>query len=95
MVGLLIDKIQCILGTYWVSQKKYTNLVRSSDLNLALINGLSFSKCSLIVNLDIYTLFISIGALGAEKFVSRKLKFASISFKPELWCFGQFLKHIA
>ena len=43
--------------------KNYTDLVDSSYVNLALIDGSSISKCSLIVNLNIATSFVGTGAL--------------------------------
>ena len=48
--------------------KKYTDFVRSSNKNLALMNGLSFSKRSSIVNLNTDTLFVDNDALRVEEF---------------------------
>ena len=39
-------------SSFWVS-KKYTDLIRYVDINLALINGYLVSKCSVTVNLNI------------------------------------------
>ena len=59
-----------------MSKEKYTDLVWSSDENLALINGLSI-RFSPIVNLNIDTSFVGIVALSVEM-LTLKLKFASM-----------------
>ena len=51
----------CMLGS-----KKHTDLVSSSDMNLALNSGQSLSESSAMVNLNIATSFAGNGALGAE-----------------------------
>ena len=47
-------------------KKEYRDLVGSSDVNLALINGLSFSRCFSIVKLNKSTFFVGIGSFKAE-----------------------------
>ena len=47
-------------------EKKYANLVASRNVNLAIINGSSFSNCSSIVELNISTSFVGIGAPRPE-----------------------------
>ena len=49
-----------------MSQEKHADLVGSSKVNLALINGLSFSNCSSIADLKIDISFVGTGALRAE-----------------------------
>ena len=46
--------------------RKDANLIGSSDVNLALINGYSLSKSSFMVNLNMNTSFIGVGAFGGE-----------------------------
>ena len=47
-------------------KKKYTDLVNPNDQNLAWINPKSFLKHYSIVNLNIDTLFVDIGALRVD-----------------------------
>ena len=47
-------------------KKKYTDLVNPDDQSLAWINPKSFLKHYSIVNLNIDTLFVDIGALRVE-----------------------------
>ena len=47
-------------------QRKYSDRNGSGDVNLALINGSSLPKCTLIINLNIGTSFVGTGALRAE-----------------------------
>ena len=46
--------------------KRQTGLVGSSNVNFALIDAQSLSKCSSIVNCNIDTSSVAIGALGAK-----------------------------
>ena len=74
--------------------ESYADLDGSSDVDFALINSSSRSKCSLIVNLNTDTLFVGIGSLRVE-ILTLKSKFASTS-KQELRniVLSEFWKHI-
>ena len=63
--------------------RMYKGLAGSSDMNLVLINGLSLSKLSSIVNLNMDTLFVDTGALRVE-ISSRKAQIC-INLQPVLW----------